>query len=353
MFAYSTAAEMLALCEREKISVGELALRREIEMSGRSREEIFGKMKALFRTMRESVRRGLEIRNPSPSGLSGGDAAKVLAYAESGDSLLGATLTRLVACSCAVLETNAQFGRIVATPTAGSSGIVPACLVLLEETRGTDEDALTRALFTASGIGVVIAGNAFLAGAQGGCQAEVGSASCIAAAAVVEALGGSPERACAAGTFALINTLGLVCDPIGGFVEVPCVSRNGMFAVHSWLAATLALAGADPRVSLDDAIFAMRDVGRRMPRELRETSLGGLRAPARGISAGTAADSLRKKKSVPAGFPRGNAFCRKLSCFVLFAAATRGDERQRAQAREQTERRRLRNRGIRHLDVVD
>ena len=276
MFAYSTAAEMLALCEREKISVGELALRREIEMSGRSREEIFGKMRALFRTLRESVLRGLEIRNPSPSGLSGGDAAKVLAYAESGDSLLGATLTRLVACSCAVLETNAQFGRIVATPTAGSSGIVPACLVLLEETRGTDEDALTRALFTASGIGVVIAGNAFLAGAQGGCQAEVGSASCIAAAAVVEALGGSPERACAAGTFALINTLGLVCDPIGGFVEVPCVSRNGMFAVHSWLAATLALAGADPRVSLDDAIFAMRDVGRRMPRELRETSLGGL-----------------------------------------------------------------------------
>ena len=189
MFAYSTAAEMLALCEREKISVGELALRREIEMSGRSREEIFGKMRALFRTMRESVLRGLEIRNPSPSGLSGGDAAKVLAYAESGDSLLGATLTRLVACSCAVLETNAQFGRIVATPTAGSSGIVPACLVLLEETRGTDEDTLTRALFTASGIGVVIAGNAFLAGAQGGCQAEVGSASCIAAAAVVEALG--------------------------------------------------------------------------------------------------------------------------------------------------------------------
>lgn len=276
MNAYTTAAEMLALCDREKISISELALRREVEMTGLSREEIFAKMKTYFQTMRASIRRGLEIRTPSPSGLSGGDAAKVLDYAKSGNALLGEDLTRLIAYSCAVLETNAQFGRIVATPTAGSSGIVPACLVLLEETHGLDEDTLTQALFTASGVGIIIAGNAFLAGAQGGCQAEVGSASCIAAAAIVEALGGTPERACAAGTFALINTLGLVCDPIGGFVEVPCVSRNGMFAVHSWLAATLSLAGADPRVSLDDAVFAMRDIGRRMPRELRETSLGGL-----------------------------------------------------------------------------
>lgn len=276
MNAYTTAAEMLALCEQEKISISELALRREVEMTGLSREEIFAKMKTYFQTMRASIRHGLEIRTPSTSGLSGGDAVKVFDYAKSGNALLGEDLTRLVAYSCAVLETNAQFGRIVATPTAGSSGIVPACLVLLEETRGIDEDKLTQALFSASGIGIIIAGNAFLAGAQGGCQAEVGSASCIAAAAIVEALDGTPERACAAGTFALINTLGLVCDPIGGFVEVPCVSRNGMFAVHSWLAATLALAGADPRVSLDDAIFAMRDVGRRMPRELRETSLGGL-----------------------------------------------------------------------------
>ncbi|MBR6798285.1 MAG: L-serine ammonia-lyase, iron-sulfur-dependent, subunit alpha [Opitutales bacterium] len=276
MHDYTTAAELLSICDREKISIGELSLRREIEISGRSRDEIFAKMKTHFQTMRTSIRRGLEIRTPSPSGLSGGDAAKVLEYAQSGNALLGEDLTRLVAYSCAVLETNAQFGRIVATPTAGSAGIVPACLVLLEETHHLSEDKLTQALFTSSGIGVIIAGNAFLAGAQGGCQAEVGSASCIAAAAIVEALGGSPERACAAGTFALINTLGLVCDPIGGYVEVPCVSRNGMFAVHSWLAATLALAGANPRVSLDDAIFAMRDIGRRMPRELRETSLGGL-----------------------------------------------------------------------------
>jgi len=276
MNTYSTATEMLAICSSEKISLGELALRREAEISVRSREEIFEKMRKHFQTMRESIQNGLKIRDSSPSGLSGGDAAKIFEYSKSGNALLGEDLTRLVAYSYAVLETNAQFGRIVATPTAGSAGIVPACLVLLEETRKIDEEKLTLALFTASGIGVIIAGNAFLAGAQGGCQAEVGSASCIAAAAVVEALGGKPERACAAGTFALINTLGLVCDPIGGFVEIPCVSRNGMFAVHSWLAASLALAGATPRISLDDAIFAMRDIGRRMPLELRETSRGGL-----------------------------------------------------------------------------
>lgn len=275
-YDYETAAEMLAVCERESVSIGELAQRREVIFSGISREENFEKMRNLFRTMRQSVKRGLEIASASPSGLSGGDARKILGYAGSGNSLLGADLTRLVAYGYAVLETNAQFGKIVATPTAGSAGIVPACLTLLEETRDIDEATLTNALFTASGIGMIIADKAFIAGAQGGCQAEVGSASAIAAAAIVEALGGTPRQACAAGTFALINTLGLVCDPIGGFVEVPCVSRNGMFAVHSYLAASLALAGISPRVTLDDAIFAMRDIGRRMPPELRETSKGGL-----------------------------------------------------------------------------
>ena len=276
VYDYETTAEMLAICEREAISISELAQRREAIFSGISREENFEKMRGHFRTMRQSVRRGLEIASSSPSGLSGGDAKKILEYANSGNALLGVDLTRLVAYGYAVLETNAQFGKIVATPTAGSAGIVPACLTLLEETRGIDENTLTNALFTASGIGMVIADKAFIAGAQGGCQAEVGSASCIAAAAIVEALGGTPRQACAAATFALINTLGLVCDPIGGFVEVPCVSRNGMFAVHSYLAAGLALAGICPRVTLDDAIFAMRDIGRRMPAELRETSKGGL-----------------------------------------------------------------------------
>ncbi|MCR5184200.1 MAG: L-serine ammonia-lyase, iron-sulfur-dependent, subunit alpha [Opitutales bacterium] len=275
-YNYETSAELLALCEREFLTVSELALRREQLISGKTANEIFERMRTYYKTMRESIRNGLKISSPSPSGLSGGDAQKLLNYADGGNALLGVDLTRLMAYAYAVLETNAQFGRIVATPTAGSAGIVPACLVLLEESRGIDETRLTQALFTASGIGVLIASKAFVAGAQGGCQAEVGSASALAAAAVTELLGGSAAQVCNAATFALINSLGLVCDPIGGFVEIPCVSRNGMFAVHAYLAANLALAGISPRVDLDDAIFAMRDVGRRMPVELRETSRGGL-----------------------------------------------------------------------------
>ena len=276
LYNYESAAELLAICERESLKISEVALRREQMLSGKPCNEIFRRMQTYYKLMRESIRNGIKITSQSPSGLSGGDAKKMLDYAAGGNALLGVDLTRLMAYAYAVLETNAQFGRIVATPTAGSAGIVPACLVLLEETRKIEESALTQALFASSGIGVLIASKAFIAGAQGGCQAEVGSASALAAAAITEALAGTPEQVCNAATFALINSLGLICDPIGGFVEVPCVSRNGMFAVHSYLAASLALAGVSPRVNLDDAIFAMRDVGRRMPAEFRETSRGGL-----------------------------------------------------------------------------
>ena len=182
-----------------------------------------------------------------------------------------------------MLELNAQFGRIVATPTAGSAGIVPACLLTLEEDKGLTEEHAARALFTAAGIGVIIGKNACFSGARGGCQAEVGSASSMAAAAIVEAEGGSPRQACDAAAFSLMNTLGLVCDPVGGYVEVPCVSRNGMFAVHSFLAATMALAGARCVIPFDDVVIAMRDIGRRMPRVLKETSEDGLAATPSGL----------------------------------------------------------------------
>lgn len=273
---FRTAAELLSFCSRDGGSIAELTLRREARESGQSREELLERMSRLLQIMRESVTRGLEIGASSPSGLSGGDAAKLMAYASGPDPLLGAGLAKTLAYGCAVLECNAQFGRIVATPTAGSSGIVPACLLRLQEERGLDDSQLTMALFTAAGIGVVIGTNACFSGAQGGCQAEVGSASAMAAAAIVEAQGGAPARACDAAAFALMNALGLVCDPVGGYVEIPCVHRNGLFAVHSFQAAVLALAGVPCRIPLDDVILAMRDIGRRLPRELKETSLGGL-----------------------------------------------------------------------------
>jgi L-serine dehydratase len=280
---FSKASELLALCAERRLPISEITLAREIEETQEKRESILGRMAGYFALMRESVNKGLAIDRLSSSGLSGGDARKLLAYSRTAAPLLGAQFAKTVAYGFAVLETNAAFGRIVATPTAGSAGIVPACLLSLKETHSLTDDHAAKALFTAAGVGHIIGANACFSGAQGGCQAEVGSASSMAAAAVVEAVGGTPEQAIHAAAFALMNTLGLVCDPVGGYVEVPCVSRNGMFAVHSFLAATMALANARCVIPFDDVVIAMRDIGRRMPRALKETSEAGLAATPAGL----------------------------------------------------------------------
>ena len=282
-YDYSKANELLALCDKHGLSIADVALRRECLERAATQAEMLERMRAHYVTMRDSIRKGLEITGLSPSRLSGGDAGKLFAYSKTENPIFGPDFARTIAYGFAVLEVNAQFGRIVATPTAGSAGVVPACLVMLEEKYGLSEEQCAKALFTAAGIGVIIGKNACFSGAQGGCQAEVGSASCMAAAAIAEALGGTPQQACNAGAFALMNTLGLVCDPIGGYVEVPCVSRNGMFAVHSFLASTMALAGARCVVPLDDVVIAMRDIGRRMPRALKETAEGGLATTPTGL----------------------------------------------------------------------
>ncbi len=280
---FSKAAELLSLCAEHGQSIADITLSREVEETQTTREVILERMVRYYTLMRDSVRKGLEIDSLSPSGLSGGDAKKLHAYSQSAAPLFGSQFAKTIAYGFAVLETNAAFGRIVATPTAGSAGIVPACLLSLQETHGLSDEAAARALFTAAGIGHIIGANACFSGAQGGCQAEVGSASSMAAAAIVEALGGTPQQAVNAAAFALMNTLGLVCDPIGGYVEVPCVSRNGMFAVHSFLAATMALADARCVVPFDDVVIAMRDIGRRMPRALKETAEAGLAATPTGL----------------------------------------------------------------------
>jgi len=282
-YHFSKAVELLALCSQHRLSIHEITLAREIKETQETREAILGRMTKYFSLMGDSVRKGLAIDSLSPSGLSGGDAKKLLAYSQSAAPLFGAQFAKTIAYGFAVLETNAAFGRIVATPTAGSAGIVPACLLSLQETHGLTDAQAGHALFTAAGIGQIIGANASFSGAQGGCQAEVGSASSMAAAAIVEAVGGTPEQAVNAAAFALMNTLGLVCDPIGGYVEVPCVSRNGMFAVHSFLAATMALANTRCVVPFDDVVIAMRDIGRRMPRALKETAEAGLAATPTGL----------------------------------------------------------------------
>jgi len=280
---FDTAADLLVLCDRHQIPISEVALRREVRESGAPRETHLHRMQAHYLLMKESLRRGLTIETESESHGSGGDARKLLAYSESPAPLLGPRLARTLAYGFAVLEYNAQFGRIVATPTAGSAGILPACLVRLEEDGEWDAAQAGQILFTSAGIGLIIGKQACFSGAQGGCQAEVGSASAMAAAAIVEAKGGTVRQALDAAAFALMNTLGLVCDPVGGYVEIPCVSRNGFFAVHSFQAAALALAGVACRIPFDEVVLAMRDIGRRMPRELKETAGGGLATTPTGL----------------------------------------------------------------------
>jgi len=282
---FNTARELLSLCASQSASVAETTLRAEVELSGVPREGILGRMEDYYRRMKESVHRGLLIAERSRSGLSGGDSKKVLEHSAGPKvSALGAVFERSIAYALAVLETNAAFGRIVATPTAGSAGICPACLLTWQEQRKADDAATAMGLFTAAGIGRIIGHGACFSGAQGGCQAEVGSASSMAAAAICELDGGSPEQTVNAAALALQNTLGLICDPIGGYVEAPCMMRNGLFGLHAFGAAAVSLSGVASIVPYDEVVGALREVGRHMPRIYKETSEGGLATTPTGLT---------------------------------------------------------------------
>ncbi len=236
--------------------------------------ELLNKMAEMLKVMEESAAFGLTgVR--SHSGLTGGSAQK-LAQAQPGCKLLGELATDAVTYALAVSECNAAMGRIVAAPTAGAAGVLPGVLLALKKHCNLSEDALSRALVVAGGIGLVIASRASLAGAVGGCQAECGSAAAMAAGAAVDALGGTPKQVGDAVSIVFKNMLGLVCDPVAGLVEVPCIKRNGGAAVQALLAAQLALAGVGSFIPADEAIDAMKWVGDSMPCALRETAGGGL-----------------------------------------------------------------------------
>ena len=214
----------------------------------------------------------------SLSGLVGGEGATMREYYAHHTSIGGAFTTEVIAQALAMGENNACMRRIVAAPTAGACGVMPAVLIPLYRRDNIPEEKMLEAMFVASGIGAVIAYRACIAGASGGCQAEIGSASAMAAGALVTLRGGAPEQVCHAVAMALKNLLGLVCDPIAGLVEVPCVKRNVIGAMNAMAAADMALAGIESRVPVDEVIDAMGDVGRRLPVEFRETALGGLAA---------------------------------------------------------------------------
>ena len=252
----------------------EAVLTDDLRDRGGERDTSWEKMTRLWRAMVESVE-GYDPARRSACNLTGGDARKVETRAV---SLAGPVLTDIIATALKVGECNACMGRIVAAPTAGASGVLPAVLLPIRKKYDFSEEEMVKALYVSAGFGQVIATRASIAGAEGGCQAEIGSASAMAAAALVSLLGGSPEQMAAACATALQNLLGLVCDPVAGLVEVPCVKRNVIGAVNALTAAELALAGVEHVIPCDEVIDAMRAVGDVMPAALRETGGGGLAA---------------------------------------------------------------------------
>ena len=268
--------ELLLLSEARGLTIGEVMLRREIARSDLSRTEILAEMKRNLDTMAGSIHKGLTEHQKSVSGLSGGDAEKLLDYSKRQDTFCKESVLKAVASSMAVVEVNASMGRIVAAPTAGASGILPGALIECGKERGWDDDTLVMGLFTASAVGMLIARNASISGAAGGCQAETGAAAAMAAAALVECSGGSPLNALHAASIALKNVLGLVCDPVAGLVECPCIKRNALGAANAMLAADLALAGIESLIPFDEVVSAMKRVGSSMVTDLRETARGGL-----------------------------------------------------------------------------
>ncbi|AMM94718.1 L-serine ammonia-lyase, iron-sulfur-dependent, subunit alpha [Peribacillus simplex] len=274
---FRNVAELVELAESKNVKIAEIMILQEMEFSGLSREQIIEKMDRNLTVMEQAVERGLKGVQ-SVTGLTGGDAVLLQNYIKTGKALGGNLLLDAVSKAVATNEVNAAMGMICATPTAGSAGVVPGTLFAVKEKLNPTRAEMIEFLFTSAAFGFVVANNASISGAAGGCQAEVGSASGMAAAAIVELAGGTPSQAAEAMAITLKNMLGLVCDPVAGLVEVPCVKRNAMGASNAITAADMALAGITSRIPCDEVIDAMYKIGLTMPVALRETAEGGLAA---------------------------------------------------------------------------
>lgn len=274
---YASIEELVSDATIKNLPISELVIQAECNDMNVSRNDVWRKMKHNLDTMRLAVSRGAHgIGVHSKTGLTGGDAVKIKDYRKSHKTLSGDMIMSAVQSAIATNEVNAAMGVICATPTAGSSGTLPGVLFTLEKRLGLDEEQMVRFLFTAGGFGMVIANNACIAGATGGCQAEVGSVSGMGAAAAVEVAGGTPKQSANAMAIAISNLLGLVCDPIAGLVEVPCINRNAIGSSNALISADMALAGCKSMIPADEVISAMDKVGKNMPESLRETGIGGL-----------------------------------------------------------------------------
>ena len=275
---FKNAKELLALCQEKKLPISEVMRQREILLGETTAEIVDQRMDRVLEIMKDAAFSPIKDPVISMGRLIGGEARKLCEFHNLGKSLCGNVLGKGITYAMATLETNASMGLIVASPTAGSAGIVPGMMLALQEVYGFSDKKIRQALFNAGAIGYLAMRNATVAGAVGGCQAEVGIASAMAASAAVELLGGTPLQCTYAASTVLMNMLGLVCDPVGGLVEYPCQNRNAAGVSNALIAAEMSLAGIPQFIPLDEMIDAMYTVGKKLPAELRETALGGCAA---------------------------------------------------------------------------
>ncbi|WP_029323010.1 L-serine ammonia-lyase, iron-sulfur-dependent, subunit alpha [Butyrivibrio sp. AE3004] len=277
MIKYETIDELVKEAEKRNIKISELALEDQAKSMEMTEQTLYEKMEISFEVMKSSVTEGMKKDQRSTSGLTGGEGYRMNEYVENNDGgLCGSFLSKAIARALSVAGCNASMGRIVAAPTAGSCGILPGCLVSLYEDRGFDEKDIIMSMFTAGAVGMVIANRASIAGAEGGCQAECGSAAAMAAAALTELMGGTPSQCADACAMAISNQMGLVCDPVAGLVEIPCIKRNVSGLMIAFSSADMALAGIKANIPVDECIDAMKEVGDAMSVTLKETAGGGL-----------------------------------------------------------------------------
>ena len=282
-FDFANAVELLALTEETGMSIAQVMLRREVQVFGKPEEKVLSDLMHSYNIMKNSTKKALNEDLKSMGGLLGGEEKLIMARKDK-NPVCGSFMSKVIAYSMGVLEVNTSMGLIVAAPTAGSSGVIPRLFTAIQEEYHLTDDQMMDAMLVASAVGYIITRNATVSGAEGGCQAEMGSASAMAAAAITEIMGGTPSQALDAASSAIGNMLGLVCDPIAGLVEVPCQKRNAMGASNALICAEMTLAGVINHIPFDQTVDAMYQVGRSLPYELRETALGGLAATKAGCN---------------------------------------------------------------------
>lgn len=283
---FLTGQELLKRCQEESLPISDIMELRELANTTQTKADIQKKLETVLHIMKNAAHKPIISPSKSIGGLIGGEAQKIIHHSNTSQSVCGTMLSKAIAYSMAVLEVNASMGLIVAAPTAGSSGVLPGVLLALQEEKQLSDETIYKGLLNASAIGYLLMRNASVAGAEAGCQAEVGAASAMAASAIVEIMGGSPESCLQAASFALSNLLGLVCDPIAGLVESPCQSRNAIGVSNAMTSAELALSGICHPVPFDEMADAMLRVGKSLPFELRETALGGCAGTPSGCALG-------------------------------------------------------------------